>query len=84
MKSEKIAQIIQQVKSGKPYNFWKGRQNGNYIDEYADYTIKLNEKFTVTGCYHDDKTNSDLNFSIEKTEPELMEWLNGFDEQFLK
>jgi hypothetical protein len=84
MKSEKINQIIEHIKSGKPYSFWKGIQNGDYIDDYADYTIRLSETFTITGCYHADKINSDINFSIEKTEPELIEWLNGFDEQFLK
>jgi len=84
VKADKINKIISDIKSGKPYRFWKGRQNGNYIDEYAEYTIKLTTKFNVTGYYHDDKTNADIDFSSEKTEAELNEWLNTFDEQFLK
>ena len=84
VKADKINKIISDIKSGKPYSFWTGIQNGNYIDDYIEYTINLNEKFIITGWYSEIKTNAQKKITLQKTEAELQVWLNTFDEQFLK
>ncbi len=83
MKAEKITQIISQIKTGKEYYFWKGRKNGNYIDEYSEYRITLDKTFIIKGFDNDDITNTKIHFTYQKTEIELNQWLNTFDQQFL-